>query len=197
MNRAGNGLNSISFKLFKKLEVWRLRLQSGLGGSPMRCRAFSALAVGFLLLLGACKDDQGPVEIKYGRETCEMCGMIISDPHFATEVRGGPDNKVKKFDDMGDAMNWLEKKGWGLDATKEIWVMNSLDGKSWLEARKVFFVRGTSPMDYGFAAVPDHREGSLTFDEMRAAALSRGSTTLCEPGRDAPDNRHQNGGSTP
>lgn len=144
------------------------------------------LATAVLLLAGlaACKPDSGPVEVKYGRDACEMCGMIISDPHYATEVRGGPDNKVKKFDDIGDAMNWLEKGGWGLDGAKEIWVMNSEDGTTWLDARKAFFKRGISPMNYGFAALPDRRDGGLTFDEMRKAALKRGLTSRCEPEQD-------------
>lgn len=142
----------------------------------LRVMAFALLA-----LLSACKDDSGPVPIKFGREACEMCGMIISDPRYVTEVRGGPENRIKKFDDMGDAVTWLEKKGWGLDATKEFWAMNSEDGKSWLDARQSYFVHGDTPMNYGFAAIPDHREGSLTFDEMRAAVLARGSTTLCAP----------------
>ncbi|HVI50514.1 MAG TPA: hypothetical protein VM661_04820 [Candidatus Sulfotelmatobacter sp.] len=165
-----------------------------------RCvNGLKAAAFALLTLLAACKDDSGPVEIKYGREACEMCGMIISDPHYAVELRGGPENRIKKFDDVGDAVTWMEKKGWGLAATKEIWVMNSEDGKTWLDGRKAFFIRGTSPMDYGFAAVTDHREGSLTFDEMRTTVLARGSTSMCAPGQDSGQNNEaqHNGGVKP
>jgi len=140
-----------------------------------------AAAFALLTLLAACKDDSGPVPIKYGRESCEMCGMIISDPRYVAEVRGGPDNKIKKFDDVGDAVTWLEKKGWGLAATKEFWVMNSEDGKTWLDGRKAFFIHGATPMDYGFAAVPVQQDGALSFDDMRAAVLARGSTSMCAP----------------
>lgn len=161
-----------------------------------RCvNGLKALSVAVLVLLAACKNDSGPVEIKYGRENCEMCGMIISDPHYATEVRGGAENRIKKFDDMGDAITWLEKKGWGLGGVKEFWVMNSDDAKTWLDARQAFYVHAGTPMDYGYAAIPDHRDGSLTFDEMRQAVLARGSTTMCAPGEQPA--RQQNGGVTP
>jgi nitrous oxide reductase accessory protein NosL len=153
-------------------------------------RIVNGLRLAALLLvigLAACKPDSGPVEIKYGREACEMCGMIISDPHYATEARGGPDNKLVKFDDIGDAMNWLEKKGWGLAATKELWVMNSLDGTTWLDARQAFFKHGHSPMDYGFAALPTQTEDAVSFDEMRAQTLKRGMTSRCEPDQEPKD----------
>ena len=152
--------------------------------------ALELLALAAALTVGGCESSAGPAEVKLGRDVCEMCGMIISDPRYVTEVRGGPENRVKKFDDMGDAVTWLEKKGWGLAATKEFWAMNSDDGKTWLDARQSFFVHGDTPMNYGFAAVPDHREGSLTFDEMRAVVMARGSTSMCAPDQ-------QTGGAKP
>ena len=45
----------------------------------------AAIAAG--LLLGACDSGSGPVDVKLGRDVCEMCGMIISDPRFLAEVR--------------------------------------------------------------------------------------------------------------
>ena len=59
-----------------------------------------------LFVLGGCQGEpeSGPVDIKYGRETCEYCRMIISDPRFAVEVRQKPGAKVYKFDDIGDAI---------------------------------------------------------------------------------------------
>lgn len=160
--------------------------------------ALKIAALVLLIGLAGCKDDKGPAEVKFGRDTCTMCGMIISDPHYATEVRGGPDNKIVKFDDIGDAMNWLERKGWGLGATTEIWVMNSEDGKTWLDARHAFFRHGMSPMSYGFAALPAAAEGTVTFDEMRTASLKRGVTSMCEPGHEAeegPESDHHHAGA--
>ena len=116
--------------------------------------ALKRAAPAALFLLAACGQESGPVQIKYDREACEMCGMIISSPRYVTEVRLAADNKAHKFDDIGDAMNWLEKQCKTLGEAREIWVMDSTDGKTWLDARRAFFRHGgRSPMNYGFAAV--------------------------------------------
>jgi len=47
-----------------------------------------SLILGMLPLAG-CDSDTGPADVKFGRDVCEMCGMIISDPRFVTEVRLG------------------------------------------------------------------------------------------------------------
>jgi copper chaperone NosL len=134
--------------------------------------ALKRVAPAALLLLVACEQQSGPVEIKFDRDACEMCGMIISSPRFVTELRLAPDNKAHKFDDIGDALNWLEKECKSLDEAREIWVMDSSDGKTWLDARRAFFRRGgASPMNYGFAAVASPGEGAVDFDAMRAQVL--------------------------
>ncbi|MGO8738277.1 nitrous oxide reductase accessory protein NosL [Rhodoblastus sp.] len=136
---------------------------------------FKRLApIAFLVVaLAACQKDKGPVEIIYGRDTCEMCGMIISEPRYAAEVRVVSDNKTHKFDDVGDAVNWLELQGVGLLGAKEIWVMDSEDGKTWLDARHAFYRRGRSPMNYNFAAVATPREGAVDFMTMRRQVLKQ------------------------
>lgn len=132
-----------------------------------------APAILLMLALTACEKDKGPVAIKYGRETCEMCGMIISEPRYAAEVRVVADNKTHKFDDIGDAVNWLELQGVGLLGAKEIWVMDGDNGKTWLDARRAFYRRGRSPMNYNFAAVAAPREGAVDFMTMRKQALKQ------------------------
>ncbi|MBI5164846.1 MAG: hypothetical protein HY985_13200, partial [Magnetospirillum sp.] len=64
-----------------------------LGALPLLAMASAAPA-----LLAACGQDSGPVTVRWGKENCEYCGMIIDDPRFAAQVRGGPGRKVKKFD---------------------------------------------------------------------------------------------------
>ena len=49
----------------------------------------------------------GMAEIKWDRDTCVRCSMVISDRRFAAELRGGPDNTVFKFDDPGCLAFWL------------------------------------------------------------------------------------------
>jgi nitrous oxide reductase accessory protein NosL len=123
-----------------------------------------------LLLLSGCGEASGPVEIKWDRDVCELCGMIISSPRYVAELRLA-DGKVHKFDDLGDALNWLEQQCVRPEQAKEIWVMESENGKIWLDARKVFYRRGKSPMNYNFAAIETAGEGALDFAAMRAQAL--------------------------
>lgn len=151
-------------------------------------RRFLGIAAFAPLALSACtRQTEGPEEIRYGREACTMCGMIISDPRFAAEIRGGPDGVLVKFDDVGDAVNWLEMQAWRNESLKEFWVMDSDTGKDWLDARASHYLPGQmSPMDYGFAAVKAARAGTVSYEQMREAALKRGITSRCPPGMEQP-----------
>ncbi|PLX37841.1 MAG: protein NosL [Hyphomicrobiales bacterium] len=136
------------------------------------------------LPLGACfgEADTGPVDIRYDRQLCELCRMIISDPRYAAEVRGGPKNKVFFFDDIGDAIHFLQQEEWKDDPKTEIWVMDAEDGKTWLDARKAHFLPGQiTPMDYGYAALGTARENTVSFDEMRKVVIEKGPSSLCLP----------------
>ncbi len=135
----------------------------------MRLRKF-AFEAALMLLVAGCGEQSGPVEIKYDRDVCEMCGMIISTPRYVAEVRLA-DGKIHKFDDIGDVVTWLEKNCVAPEQAREIWVMNSQDGRTWLDARRVFFARGLSPMNYNFAAVPKPGDGAVDFAAMRASIL--------------------------
>ncbi len=142
----------------------------------------SALALP--LLAAGCNDPgTGPVEIRYDREACALCQMIISDRRFAAQVRGGPEGAVYKFDDLGCGINWLAMQEWVRPGEAEIWVMDAEDGETWLNARRARYRGGVfSPMDYGFAALSGSPPDTLDFAAMTAAVLERGSA-YCEPGR--------------
>ena len=134
-------------------------------------------------VLSACKPQtEGPEDIRYGRETCEICGMIISDPRYAAEVRGGADRRLVKFDDIGDAIHWLNMQEWKNAPDNEFWVMDSNNGEDWLDATQAFYHPNTmSPMDYGYAAVPTAEPGTVPFKMMKAAVLLRGLSSRCLP----------------
>jgi nitrous oxide reductase accessory protein NosL len=131
-------------------------------------------------LLSACshsKMPEGMVEIKWDRDACARCSMIISDRRFAVQTRGGPKNESFKFDDIGCAVIWLKSKGWASDANLRIWVTDSTDqtGGRWLDARKAQYVGGkTSPMGYNFAAVSLPQAGSLEFEDVKQHVLAKG-----------------------
>lgn len=141
-----------------------------------------AAAIAALVVVSGCKGEpeRGPVEIKFGRDTCDYCRMIISDPRFAAQIRGGPKHKAFKFDDIGDAVFFLDEQSWKSEPDVEFFVMDVEDGKTWLDARKAHFqVDMVSPMAYGFGAVVNARPGTITYDEMAAKVLEGGSHTRC------------------
>lgn len=139
-------------------------------------------------LAGCFEEPTGPAEIRYDRDVCEICRMIISDPRFAAQVRGGEHMDVWKFDDIGDALHWLKEQPWRDDPKTEIWVTDYDHPGEWLDARKAHYVSGVvSPMDYGFGAVGDSRDGAVDFAAMQAAVIERGLTSRC----DTPDGHVQ------
>jgi len=126
------------------------------------------LAIASLLVLPlACTrgSASGPEPIAYDREPCERCGMLISDPRYAAEVRLAGERHVHKFDDLGDALAWLAEHGpegaassVGEEAA-EVWVRD-VGGSRWIDATTAHYSRGAgTPMDFGFAAhaqpIPD------------------------------------------
>ena len=140
------------------------------------------LVVGAVLVLGACGDGgkSGPEEIRWDREICELCKMLISDARYVAEVRGGPSNKITKFDDVGCAVVWMRDKikdyPWMSDAATKFWVADiSSTGDKWLDARKAQFIGGkSSPMAYNFGATAYPQGGSQGFEEMRQHVLAKG-----------------------
>lgn len=130
--------------------------------------------------LGACADKgTGPAEVRWGKENCAYCGMIVDDPRFAAQIRGGSKRKVWKFDDLGDAVLWLAKQPFADDPATEFWVGDS-DKGGWIDARTAWFLEGRkSPMAHNFGAVPDRRPGALDYAAWTRIIRERGSPTNC------------------
>lgn len=137
------------------------------------------------LVLNGCfeEDKTGPIEIHWDRDSCALCNMIISDARFAAQVRGGPKRKAYKFDDIGCAINWLNKKPWAGDPEAEIWVAERSSTRQqvkWLKARDSRFVKGEqTPMNYGFGAVAASVPGSIDFVALTNIILKNGANHIC------------------
>ncbi len=129
----------------------------------------------------------GPAPVKWDRDSCEVCRMLISDRRFAAQLRGGKRHKAYKFDDIGELVHWLGKQSWKDDPKVEIWVRDLDSGTKWLDGRKVRYLPDQhSPMNYGFGAVEDNRPGSLSFEDMAQKVRQRGSTNHCLPDKRYP-----------
>ncbi|HFB97613.1 MAG TPA: hypothetical protein ENJ62_00580 [Bryobacterales bacterium] len=133
-------------------------------------------------LLAGCRKKSGPEKIRYDRDTCEICNMIISDPRFAAEIRD-PEGRIHKFDDIGDAIHWMIRQDWykGGRRPKEFWVMDYRNGREWLDAFTARYVSGlTTPMDYGFGAVAEDVPGAVDYETMKKEVIARGLSSRCE-----------------
>lgn len=135
--------------------------------------------------LTACgKDDRWPEgmqPIKWDRDTCVRCNMVISDRRFAAEMRGGAKNTVFKFDDIGCAAFWLRDKvgdyPWIAEAATRLWVADASskgNDVTWLAARAAQYVTKTSPMGYNFGALAHPQAGAIDFETMRQHVLAKG-----------------------
>lgn len=91
------------------------------------------------LFFTACNSEVNtkPKEVKFDREVCERCKMIISDRNYAVQVVNPQDGKSYYHDDIGCAILWFEESeiSWKNEAI--IYVADANSGK-WIDAKKAF-----------------------------------------------------------
>ena len=121
------------------------------------------------IMLSACsQQSSGPVEVKWDRDICERCRMMLSDRFHSAQIRGGEKSKLYKFDDIGGAILWLQDKDWKDSQETEIWVNDHRTGQ-WIDARKAWFVTGQStPMEFGLGAQGEEPVDGFSFTEAEA-----------------------------
>jgi hypothetical protein len=137
--------------------------------------------------LSACgsKGDwpEGMAEIKWDRDTCVRCNMVISDRRFASQIRGGEKDTAFKFDDIGCLVFWLRDKlsnyPWIAAPATRMWVADAAskpgENVRWLDPRKAQYAGGrSSPMGYNYAAVAYPQPGSIDFATLREHVLAKG-----------------------
>lgn len=148
---------------------------------------------GVIALLGACSrapESAGPVTVHWDRETCANCRMVISERRFAAQLQGGPGMLSYKFDDVGCAINWLERQPWGGDPTVRMWVPDptTTAPSRWADAARSHFQRRHgSPMGYDYAPVSAADPAGVSFVVMRGEVLADGR-------RRSPARMHGSGG---
>ena len=135
----------------------------------------SILSFLLAILLTSCgkSESEAPIEIHWGKDTCEHCRMIIKDQHFGAQIRGGPENKVYLFNELGSAMMWLDKQPWSNNNTTKIWVIDYNTGY-WLDARFANYLpEQPTPMNYGFSAIKSPMKGSVNFETARRRLMAK------------------------
>jgi copper chaperone NosL len=111
------------------------------------------LAVAFALVAIGCSAAAatGPPQVKYGRDICIECGMVIEDERFAAGYRLD-DGTEKTFDDLGGLIIHGREAGELMAAT--VWV-HDFETREWTEAAQAFYVPTLgidSPMGHGILA---------------------------------------------
>ncbi|WP_313954188.1 nitrous oxide reductase accessory protein NosL [Accumulibacter sp.] len=134
------------------------------------------LGVGAAWSLVGCigEPSNGPAQVKWDRDADPRCGMIISDKHFAAQIRD-PQGKPWKFDDIGCALFWLAQRPFNEETPNaEFWVADYRMG-GWIDARQAHYLSGKkSPMGYQFAAVARPEADAISYQEMKQRVLARG-----------------------
>ena len=137
--------------------------------------------LGIPLFFTACEKKISGVfqEIKWDRDMCDRCKMVISDRKHAAQVINMKSGRVYKFDDIGCVPLWFKEENITWKESAKIWITD-VDTGDWIDAKKAFYDDMTiTPMAYGFAAhktkeaiKPDLEV--FTFEDMEKRVLARG-----------------------
>lgn len=116
-------------------------------------RTFLAGVIVGPILLAGCSGESataGPPEISYGRDTCDSCGMIVSDERYAGALVA-TDGTTRIFDDIGEMVETVRAEGLN---GQHAWV-HDWNSREWIDAASATFVRGereATPMGSGLVA---------------------------------------------
>lgn len=118
-------------------------------------RLFAGLV--FLAIFSGCGGAHGsvPPKIRFGREACAGCRMIIEDDRFCGALFG-EDGVYLKFDDIGCMKRFEDDHRW---ASQPGWVRDFVS-RGWLKKEEAYYVQATdllTPMGSGIAAFKEHR----------------------------------------
>ncbi len=130
-------------------------------------------------LLTRAPAESGPPGIRYGRDRCDACGMIIGDPHFAAASREGA--VVHRYDDIGCLVT---HSGAALTSGSARGFVHDMVSETWIDPAGATFVRAPeiqTPMGFGLAAYADagaaraaYPKASMLTFEATLAALTKG-----------------------
>ncbi|MFQ5460363.1 MAG: nitrous oxide reductase accessory protein NosL [Anaerolineae bacterium] len=137
----------------------------------------TALSCSILACATGCAGDgaaDSPPEIRYGEDICAECGMIISDPRFASAlIQDAGDNEVEAiaFDDIGDMLNYMDKHPGG--NVIKLYVHDALT-EEWLDATVAHYVSSDemeTPMGHGLAAFAESADAERMARELSGNVL--------------------------
>lgn len=134
-------------------------------------RGWRAATVALLVLLVACgrRVPDGPEPVAWDHQPCAHCRMLVGEPAYAAQLIT-TDGDVVHFDDPGCLVRYLADRK---PAVHRLWFHDST-GPGWLAGDAAGFVpSATSPMGYGFAAVPRGTAGAVDLATARRTLDAR------------------------
>jgi copper chaperone NosL len=127
--------------------LWAILLGAGL----------TLAGLGFLRM--SSSSPNGPVEPSWDHQTCAQCGMLLSDPRFACEIRRAS-GETLFFDDPGCLLSYLKAHP---RPPSQVVYLHRHNGAGWLPIEGAAFVEvPDSPMGYRLACVDPSQAGSHT-----------------------------------
>lgn len=113
--------------------------------------------------------EKHPLEFKDNKVQCPQCYMyLVGKKHTAQVI--DTNHKTHFFDDPGCVILWVRDQKIDLDSLK-LWVY-TMDTQEYIDMRKAFYaISDITPMEYGFAAYKQAKEGFIDFEEMKLRML--------------------------
>ena len=132
-----------------------------------------------LVVLAACGGGPAtpePAKIRFGETICAECGMIISQPKYASSFAYAESEgrfKSLPFDDIGDMLEHMRTHSDLIPVG--VWV-HDYDSEEWIDAESAYFVHSSaikSPMGHGIAAFADKAAAEHLATETDGQVLDR------------------------
>ena len=111
-----------------------------------------------IITLQSCSVEPEP--IRYGKDSCEHCKMLIMDPKFGAEIVTDK-GKIFKFDDINCMVIYSKKKLNDESSHAHILVTNFLSPETLIDAKTAFYASSDyvkSPMAAGVAVFKTEEE---------------------------------------
>lgn len=132
-----------------------------------------SLPIGLLFVSAlACDGAARPSDPVWGKQPCDACKMIVSEPRPAAQLITATDERLY-FDDLGCLVVRVHDEKL---PPRAMWVRSAAG--PWIDARAARFARGqATPMDYGFLAAEG---GELDFTTVEREILARAAARRSE-----------------
>ncbi len=149
--------------------ILRLGFKNNLGfiGFSHDLIALIRISVLLLLTLSFCTCTPSPEPIKYGKDECEYCRMMITDNKYGSEIVTDK-GKVYKFDSIECLIEFALEKNLVGDVNQTFLVTNFTNPENLIDARKAVYVHNDnfrSPMGLNVSAFESESEAQTFLSE--------------------------------